>query len=474
MGMFREVLEEYTKRKIAKEHWRTCRQQEYRNDLANNLREIRQFWDAWKDVAEVLLIKEKWKMEYMDSLWKGRKSTKDTTEQLVYSKPWDDSDLNKFEWSDQQAIAEILIEKWYIAVLTENIDRFEWLNYKRLVEKLVEKGEYWCKKLMECVDKFQWVDYNKIAERLIQAWNPWLVIEHFEKFKWLNNEVINKCIKARFKYDDKYEAFEQFLKKFEWKLDYCVAENLVKNWMSRLVYSYLGKFEWLDCKNFIELLIRNGDREFLSQYIKRFEWKLDYEVSEGLIDNGLSEVVIQNLNKFKWLDKKIAEGLIEEWYSEHVFTNLDKFSLHDADYKEIINKSLELGMRQSVNRNLSNLERWLDEKIVSRLIFQGENSSRTHGWWNLQSIIQKNQIKINHTKILGILIKSGYRTINSYLKEFECCNKDMAEMLIRENHTENVVKNLELFEWLDKEIGEKLAKAGYWDIVEKYPENFGI
>ena len=50
----------------------------------------------------------------------------------------------------------------------------------------------------------------------------------------------------------------------------------------------------------------------------------------------------------------------------------------------------------------------------------------------------------------------------------------MAEMLIRENHTENVVKNLELFEWLDKEIGEKLAKAGYWDIVEKYPENFGI
>ena len=352
--------------------------------------------------------------------------------------------------------------------------KFEWLNYKRLAEILIKEWEYWRKKLVENIDKFKWIDYNKIAEELIQVWEPWLIINYFEKFQWLDNEIIKKCIKTKFKYDDKYETFEEFLKRYNWKLDYCIAENLVKYWMYQLVRDYSEKFNELDYKNFIELLIKNGNRKFLFQYIKEFRWELDYEIAINLIDNELSEIVAKNLNKFKWLNKKIAEKLVEDCYPKIVFTNLDKFELLDNDCKETINKSLDLNMRQDVNNSLIYIEKRLDETIVSKLIIEGERSSRASNRWTLQSVIEAKKIKINHPKILKILIESDYHSIDNYIKEFKCWDKDMAKMLIEENCAENVVRNLKLFKDLDKEIAEKLTEAWYWDIVEKNPEKFWL
>ena len=119
MRFFKEFVEEYNKKKTAKKHGRSYMQQEYRNNLAKNLKDIRQFWDMWKDLANILLDKEKWKMGYVSSLWENRESSKEPTKESIENIA---TNSKNFEWPNQQIVAEILIKRWYIDIFTENIN----------------------------------------------------------------------------------------------------------------------------------------------------------------------------------------------------------------------------------------------------------------------------------------------------------------------------------------------------------------
>lgn len=85
MKKINEIFTEIQTKKIAKKHWRTYGQEQYRENLHKRVREMRSYRDTWKELAESLLKKEKWNIQYVESLWKGRKAWKDVAEQLILS-----------------------------------------------------------------------------------------------------------------------------------------------------------------------------------------------------------------------------------------------------------------------------------------------------------------------------------------------------------------------------------------------------
>ena len=129
-----------------------------RTQEADNLRNLRQYGDTWRDLAKNLLEKEKLTSRYIDATWEWRKLWKE--------------------------LAEKLIEKWEWYYVAENLDKFEWLDHKEIANKLIEKWKWYY--VAKNLDKFEWLD-KETAEKLIEKWEWDVVAQHPEKF-WLKKE----------------------------------------------------------------------------------------------------------------------------------------------------------------------------------------------------------------------------------------------------------------------------------------------
>ena len=96
---------------MAKKLQRTKEQQEYRDNLAHNVKNLRKYWDTWKDLAKTLLEKEKVTIDYLLSIWEDRKKWRVKVKNMVINYTVI-SDI-EFEWLNHNEIAKKLIEKWY-------------------------------------------------------------------------------------------------------------------------------------------------------------------------------------------------------------------------------------------------------------------------------------------------------------------------------------------------------------------------
>ena len=242
---------------------RTKKQQEYRDNLAHDLENLRKHWDSWRELAEVLLSKKKYTLDYLDSFWNGRKLGKKmskkwiewfwrTVEKLskngeyIWDHAWTlASNLEKFEWLDHKEIAEKLIkckytfydhESRYWDCVAENLEKFEWLDHKKIAEMLIKKGYLLC--IAENLEKFEWLDHKEIVEKLIKSEYPWYITLYLEKFKLNHKEIVKKMIK-----NDCLRLVLKDIYKFKW-LDKEIAKILIENWRWDVVMKYPEIF-WL-------------------------------------------------------------------------------------------------------------------------------------------------------------------------------------------------------------------------------------
>lgn len=210
MKKIRQMVEQRQTEETAKKFGRTYQQQEFRDDLAENLKVSRKFWSVWRKVATILLKKWKWNPTYFYSSW-TRKAWKDVAESLVKSKEWTRvlaCNIRHFKWLDKK-IAKKLIDCWYEFEVAKDLYRFEWLDLT-------------------------------IAENLINTRQWWYVIKYMYKFKWLDKEIAKKFI------DSDSREFVIFLNNiniFEW-LDEEVAKKMTEKWYWEYVANHPENF-WL-------------------------------------------------------------------------------------------------------------------------------------------------------------------------------------------------------------------------------------
>ena len=197
--------------KRAKNNGRWLSDQEYRDNLAYNLRNLRSRWDVWKELAETLLMHEmllnvwpKWDSKFLESLWKNRKVWKDVAKKLIENWNWQTviKYIDKFKWLDKDIAKQLIEIKWEngdvtiengIECVARNIDKFKWLDME-IVDILIEKGFGWS--VAGNLESFEWLNHKEIAEKLIEKWNWWDVAYYLDKFEWLDKDIAKKLIMA--------------------------------------------------------------------------------------------------------------------------------------------------------------------------------------------------------------------------------------------------------------------------------------
>ena len=147
---------------MAKRPQRTKEQQEYRDNLAHDIKNLRQYGDAWRDLAKTLLDKKQSTDKYLKALGEWRKLSKKKSKEIA------DKLIADGEWE-------------YVAMY---LDKFEWLDHKEIADKLIENGRW--RYVARYLDKFEWLD-KEIADKLIVEWYWKDVVKYPEKF-WLKKE----------------------------------------------------------------------------------------------------------------------------------------------------------------------------------------------------------------------------------------------------------------------------------------------
>jgi len=311
---------------IVKKVQRTKEHQEYRDNLANGIKNMRKKWVYWKKIAQILLEQGKITPEYIDD----GKIDIEMVEKLVEDWYWDYVAEDLDDWIIKEQLTEGIAEKlivngqWY--VVGSHIDKFEWLNHRKIAEELLEWWDFAVIALIDNIDKFKWLDHKKIAESLIEKWFWWFVAKNINKFEWLNHSEIAEKIIAAWN----WSAIANYLEKFEWLNHKEIAESLLnqtrREW-EFLAYNFY-KFKWLDQKYVAKRLIQKRDSwaRAVADSIQFFDKKCHKKVAIMLIDDWYLEYLIENLDKFEWLDEDILKILIRFWYLDVVKKYLEKFS----------------------------------------------------------------------------------------------------------------------------------------------------
>ncbi len=195
--------------KNAKKNGRSIFDQEYRDNLAQDLKELRKRWKTWRELARTLLTEEqlrvgpKWDSKFFESLWKNRKVWNDVAKQLIENWNWMTvvKYIDKFKWLNKDLAKQLIEVKWSdgdvtidsgLECVALNIDKFEWLD-NEIAEILIDRWFGWS---VACyLWKFEWVNHKEIAIKLIEKWRWWAVVYYIDRFEWLDKEVAEKLIK---------------------------------------------------------------------------------------------------------------------------------------------------------------------------------------------------------------------------------------------------------------------------------------
>ena len=267
---------------------------------------------------------------------------------------------------------------------------------------------------------------------------------HFSK----KCEELNKLIReelAKWNFDYVVENSD----KYSPNLDSETAYMLYETWHGERVRDNIRRFYLLDVRVFDKVIYPHFENKSKSDYsdkidyfefnnfcrrnIKRFENQSDIVIY--LIDHGVSPEKI--LKNFHWLNKTAAKKI---WY-RCLLSQSYKNDLFD-DYDE---------------KKLKYIFKWLDEEALWEMLSEVTPSNA----YNLKNIIQ-----------WFILDKKAFHCIrNKYLE----CQKLGYYADVDYNYIkEAIIKNIELFKWLDVEDAKLLIENGYKDIVINHPEHFWL
>lgn len=313
---------------MAKKPSRTPEQEENRNELANDLRKLRQYWDAWKELAKTMLEERKQHTRYKESQAKYIKEKEKAMEEKLKSEEKEKEEKNQYI---QKEIEEIIQEEWYSSdgegyfwTLIERCK--DWTLNKDTAKKLIDA--WYIKVLSYLLKKFEKLD-NEIADIILNSEYWYHVVGNLEVFEWVDhNQLALKFIKERWDYN---RALSANLGKFKG-----LTKETAKAWLDSNYYTVnipynLDSFVWLD-KEILLKLKENESRSHMSddkisESLKHFSW-LDKETAMKLLDNNRRySRVAKNIDQFEWLDEEVAKKLVEKWYWNVVAKYPEKFWL---------------------------------------------------------------------------------------------------------------------------------------------------
>lgn len=324
---------------MAKRPQRTPEQQEYRDKLAHDLRNLRnRYWDKWKELAQTLLDDQHKSDEYIKSLG-NRKVDKQVALDLIekgdiYTVV---NNLDKFKDLDKE-VAIKLVECWHWRAVVEKSEKFAWLFLnEEIAEKLIQtkdmfsKDSQW-KYVAYYLEKFEWLDYKKIAMEIIEHGAWYSVVENLDKFWVDHSEIVNKLIDSgqwvdvlrnwnKFKWINRDDVVQKMFDRWDW---WCIVSNRSRidpnsEYYTKEKEERLRKFyDWLVFdQNLAEKLINIPSKEWrtgavLVDCLQYFEW-LDYKkIALELIDKWYGIKVASSIWKFKNLDKEVDKKLLNE------------------------------------------------------------------------------------------------------------------------------------------------------------------
>lgn len=281
---------------------RTPEQQEYRDNLAQKIKNIRRYYKGG-ELAWTLLDDEKLKYEYIKSLGEGRKLDKETSrKRLDKDAEFVVKNLENFDL-DNNKIAERLIEDYPIFFLY-NLKHFKWLN-----SLIAEKITYmWC-----FADKFLCKNMDSFDEstKLIIMW------ELNNDFYWMENEIGNDKIKEVKVKDNINVDYRQWNKskevddyfsknKFE-KPFFEIVFDGKKMLLTRLQPIFNWSYYWFVW--FIEVNWRYEIRYFIKSWSEQLRRCCPWYCSDSH--------VISKLDEFNplGLRKEIAQKYINAWFN---------------------------------------------------------------------------------------------------------------------------------------------------------------
>ena len=443
-----------TKQKMAKRPQRTPEQQEYRDKLAHNLKELRNCGDTWRDLAQTLHDKEQATDKYIEALGEWRKlskeKSKELAEKLMAEKPtrdeerksmrWLVENIDKFQWLDYKEVAEKAMKIWMWGKLAKNLEKFKWLDHKELVKKWMasrssDEDRKWLR-LINDLEKFTWLDDNDRKD----------IAEKFLLF--CNHQVIkNPDLRSPIVWNYEYRGWEILVKnidKFKWLwLDYkAITEKLMKKWYWEDVGYYIDKFKWLWL-----------DSKWIGKKLMEY-WYSDYLVS--ILDSKLRAWEL-----CEWLDrKKLAEKAMEDGEWVYLAYNFQKFKWLWLD-QEVIVEWVIKEIEKEAERSKHNMER-----------FPGLVGDRRSLWWDALTDNLDKFEWLNYQKIAERIMNDDFWPVAENLEKFEWLDKEIANRLIKAWYYKEVAKNLDKFEWLDKEIAKELIKRWEWESVVDHQEKF--
>ena len=266
---------------------RTKEQQEYRDNLAHDLKNLRQYGEIWKELARILLEEKKKTTEYKDSSTAKSRQKEE-----------------RFIWC---------INNKSIDGIRSRVKRLPSLDTDTIEEIHKALGSRASYVFADYFEKIKPEDREKIAEMIIDTADGddlGYFLETFKSKTKLGKHLFNKIM-------ERYPEIRAF-----------GGSN--KN---TPIFKSLRNFEWLDKDILLKLLgiMHEGkdyeyEHRILWEGLKAFTW-LDNEVALILMKIDWTEKgFAENLESFEWmLDEKIARKLIEDWYWKYVAKHPEKF-----------------------------------------------------------------------------------------------------------------------------------------------------
>lgn len=311
------------------------KQQEYRDNLAHDVKNLRnRYGDTWKELAKTLLKdQQENSYEYLDSLWKDRLNKKLAMQLMEKgdkkSMIFLEANIEKFKDLDKE-VALKLIECWLWWTILHYYEKFDGLVLDedialKLINSKDSYGESWWRSIPYHLEKFKWINLKKIAMKLIESGEWSGVVDNLDKF-WLDhNEVVNKLI----------DSYQWWLVLYNWK---------TFKWVKRdeVVKKMFDKWDWYKIVTAREKIdpdshygLNAEQKENLTAFL---DWLvLNQDLAEKLINVPnktcrTGAILINCLQYFEWLDyKKLALELIDKWYGIEVGNNIWKFKNLDGD-----------------------------------------------------------------------------------------------------------------------------------------------
>lgn len=365
---------------MAKNKSRTISQQDYRDNLAKQLRHLRKNWSG--DLAKALLEKSRNTKEYIDAKEWTNKTTLQQVKSFLFSNPW-----NYFN-SDQKMTLDVWCKELFekapnfsedeISLLKDMFLKWEHhsdfrFTFNNLANQLFKK------------EIFEWFDNDFLKENALTLW--------YEPSKCkiiiniLNERIPNDVIFWTDLLDHNIECINEYGEdesdKREWKI---IQRNIEKNIIKTDgVEAYLEQFSSVD-------KINEDDEPRIKYFIYRIkDWYIPAKISWGALKNiskkmegrfeNLPIEMVSNPDELKEeLEAKFKAWrkieLYESLFWDKIWDIIDK-SLQVPKY---VNKIVEKwwyipNWRRLVNNYIDSLAEWqtVDKKFTGKVIWDNNN-----------------------------------------------------------------------------------------------------